>query len=141
MNRYLKSFLHRGLIFGGFGPIITVIVFFFIERSGVALDLDGGKLLLVVISTYVLAFVQAGASVFNQIEHWSPAKSLLFHFSTLFLDYSLCYLVNSWIPFEPMVILIFCVVFALVYFTIWFTVYFSVKAYTKKLNAGLKSSV
>ena len=27
MNKYLKEFFHRGLIFGGFGPIILGIVF------------------------------------------------------------------------------------------------------------------
>jgi hypothetical protein len=31
MNRYVKSFLHRGLIFGGFGPIICGIIFFIIS--------------------------------------------------------------------------------------------------------------
>ena len=25
-NSYVKSFLHRGLIFGGFGPIVTGII-------------------------------------------------------------------------------------------------------------------
>ena len=138
MNGYLKSFLHRGLIFGGLGPIVTAVIFFFIELSGVELMLDGTDILIAVISTYMLAFIQAGASIFNQIEHWSVGRSLLFHYSSLFIAYSLCYLVNSWIAFEPTVILIFCLIFALVYFTVWFTVYFSTKAYTKRLNESLK---
>ena len=138
MNGYLKSFLHRGLIFGGLGPIVTAVIFFFIELSGTDLMLDGTAILITVISTYLLAFIHAGASIFNQIEHWSVGRSLIFHYSTLFVAYSLCYLANSWISFEPMVILIFCLVFALVYFAVWFTVYFSTKAYTRRLNASLK---
>ena len=30
MNKYLKEFLHRGLIFGGFGPLVAGIVFLII---------------------------------------------------------------------------------------------------------------
>ena len=138
MNKHVKTFLHRGLVFGGFGPVILGIVFFFIDLGGTELTLDATSILLAISSTYVLAFVQAGASVFNQIEHWSIGRSLLFHFSSLFLVYSLTYILNSWIPFEPAVLLIFCLVFVAVYFTTWLTVYFSTKAYTKRLNNKLK---
>ena len=138
MNKHLRSFLHRGLIFGGFGPIILGIVFMFIELGGTQLSLGGGEVLLAILSTYILAFVQAGASVFNQIEEWPLTKSLLCHFSLLFAVYSLTYILNSWIPFEPLVLLIFFLVFVSVYFTVWLTVYFSVKAHTKRLNSKLK---
>ena len=134
MNKYLKSFLSRGLVFGGFGPIILGIVLFIIDLSGVDLALNGVDILLAILSTYVLAFVQAGASVFNQIEHWSLARSLGFHFSVIFIAYTATYLVNSWIPFEPMAILVFCLIFVIIYFTVWLTVYFSVRAYTKRMN-------
>ena len=134
MNGYHQKFIHRGLLFGGFGPIVLGIIFFSIERGGVELDLSGSDILLAIVSTYILAFVQAGASVFYQIEHWPVAKSVGCHFSALFAVYSLAYLVNSWIPFEPLAILAFCLLFALIYFTIWITVYLSIKAHTKKLN-------
>lgn len=137
MNKYLKSFLSRGLTFGGFGPIVLGIVLFFVELSETDLALNGKNLLIAILSTYVIAFVQAGASVFNQIEHWSIARSMGCHFSALLVVYSLTYIINSWIPFEPLAILFFCLVFVLIYFTIWLTVYFSVKAYTKKLNAKI----
>lgn len=138
MNNHLKAFLHRGLIFGGFGPIVLGIVFFCIELSGTQMVLSGGEVMLAIISTYILAFVQSGASVFNQIEEWPITKSLLCHFSLLFAVYSLTYILNSWIPFEPLMLLIFFLVFVAVYFAIWLTVYFSVKAHTKKLNSKLK---
>ena len=137
MNKHLKNFLHRGLIFGGFGPIVLGIIFFCIELSGTQLGLGGGEVLMAIFSTYILAFVQAGASVFNQIEEWPLTKSLFCHFSLLFVVYSLAYVLNSWIPFEPVVLLIFCLVFVLIYFTVWLTVYFCVKAHTKKLNERL----
>lgn len=137
MNKYLKSFLQRGLAFGGFGPIVVGLVLFFIDLAGGTVALNGSAMLLAVVSSYILAFVQAGASVFNQIEEWPLTKSLFCHFSLLFVAYSLTYVLNSWIPFEPMVLLIFCIIFVAVYFIIWITVYLLVRAHTKKLNARL----
>ena len=137
MNKYVKQFLFRGLIFSGFGPIVLGIIFVCIEKSGVTLDLSGTDVLLAIVSTYIIGFVQAGSSVFNQIEHWPIAKSTLYHFSSLFIVYSLSYIINDWIPFEPVVLLIFCLVFIAIYLTVWLTVYLSVKAYTKRLNTNL----
>ncbi len=137
MNRYVKEFFHRGLMFGGFGPIILAIIYYILSKTVSGFALSVGEVLVGIISVYLLAFVQAGASVFNQIEHWSLPKSLLCHFSTLFVSYSLCYILNSWIPFKPMVLVLFALIFIAVYFIIWFTVYFIVKSTGKKLNARL----
>lgn len=137
MNSYLKNFLHRGLIFGGFGPIIAGIVFFILSFSVEGFSLTGIQVFCAIISTYILAFVQAGASVFNQIEHWPVAKSLLVHLSVLYVTYVSCYILNSWIPFEPAVVAIFTAIFLVTYFLIWGIVYFSVKSATKKMNAKL----
>lgn len=138
MNQYLKNFLHRGLVFGGFGPIIIGIVYAILQKTVSGFSLSGSEVLLAIISSYLLAFVQAGASVFNQIEHWPVSKSLLCHFSTLYLAYTLCYLVNSWIPFKSEIIIIFTTIFIILYFVIWLTVYFSVKAVSKKLNKSIE---
>lgn len=137
MNKYLKEFLHRGLIFGGFGPIVLGIIFFILSKTIDDFSLDGSEVLLGIISTYLLAFVQAGVSVFNQVEHWSVPKSLLCHFGSLYAVYVFFYVVNSWIPFEWGVIGIFTAIFVVTYFIIWFTVYFIVKSTKKKLNYAL----
>ncbi|MBR5247316.1 MAG: DUF3021 domain-containing protein [Clostridia bacterium] len=138
MNKYVKEFLHRGLMFGGFGPIILGIIYFIISKKLDGFILSGTEILLGIISTYILAFVHAGASVFNQIEHWSIAKSLLCHLSTLYVAYSLCYVVNTWIPFEPKMLLIFTAVFMAIYFVIWGIVYITIKITSKKINEKLK---
>lgn len=138
MNKYLKDFLHRGLIFGGFGPIILGIVFFILSKMLDEFYVSGGQILLGIVSTYILAFVQAGVSVFNQVEHWPITKSLFCHFGLLYTVYVLCYILNSWIPFKWEVVGIFTAIFVAVYFIVWFTVYFIVKATGRKLNANLK---
>ena len=134
MNKYVKKFLHRGLMFSGFGPIVAGIVYLSIDLSGTALMLDGFDLFMGILSTYLLAFIQAGASVFNQIESWPLSRSLLFHLGSIYLAYVGAYLVNSWIPFEPLVLLIFTAAFLVTYFAIWLTVYFITRAVSKRMN-------
>jgi len=121
-------------MFSGFGPIILGIVFFVLSHTIENFTLTGGEVLTGVVSTYLLAFIQAGASVFNQIEHWPLPKALLCHFGALYLAYSLCYLINSWIPFEPLVLVIFTVLFTAGYFLVWGIVYLCVRAASRKLN-------
>jgi hypothetical protein len=138
MNKYVKEFIHRGLIFGGFGPIILGIIYFIVSKTVDGFMLSGLEVMTGIISTYLLAFVHAGASIFNQIEHWGISKSLLYHLSTLYVAYSLCYVINTWIPFEPKVLLIFTIVFLTSYFVVWGIVYLSVKNISKNCNAKLK---
>ena len=134
MNKYLKSFLLRGIVFGGFGPLILGIVYLILEFTVDSFSLSGDQVFIAILSIYLLAFVHAGASVFNQIESWPIAKSLFFHLLTLYVAYSLCYIANSWIPFEPIVLLIFTGIFLATYFIVWFTVFLIIKATTKKMN-------
>ena len=138
MNPYLKSFLHRGLIFGGFGPVVTGIIYAILDGCLPQVAISGTDLFVIMISTYLLAFVHAGASIFNQIEHWPIAKSLLCHFGCLYVAYLVCYAVNRWIAFDLTVVLIFSAIFVVTYFVVWFTVYIIIKITEKKLNAKIK---
>ena len=138
MNKYVKEFLHRGLMFGGFGPIIFGIIIFIVSKTTENFILEAGEVFIGIVSIYLLAFVHAGASVFNQIEHWPIGKSLLCHLSTLYVAYSLCYVINTWIPFEPKMLLLFTAIFMIIYFVVWCVVYFTIKATSKNFNAKLK---
>lgn len=138
MNRYIKEFLHRGLLFGGFGPIVIGIVYYILEQSVPDFSLSGPQVCLAIVSTYVLAFLQAGASVFHQIEAWAIPKALLCHFSVLYAAYVLCYLVNAWIPFEPLVLLIFTATFVIGYLLICVIVYLSTRIISRRLNEKLR---
>ena len=134
MNKYLKEFLHRGLVFSGFGPIILGIIFLIISKTSANFSITATQILIGIISTYMIAFLQAGASVFNQIDGWSVPKATFFHFLTIYIAYIGAYLLNSWLPFDPKVILIFTLIFLVVYIAIWLTVVISIKIVSKKLN-------
>ena len=137
MKKHVKDFMIRGLMFSGLGPVALGIVYFAISCTQSQFSLSAGEVLLGIISTYFLAFIQAGVTVFNQIENWSVVKSLFFHFTSLYVAYIACYLVNTWIPFEPFVIIIFTLIFTVLFFGIWLTVYLSVKSTERKINEKL----
>ena len=137
MNKYLKSFLHRGLVFGGFGPLVTAVVFLIISFFEKDLVFGASEVFVAMLSTYLLAFVHAGASVFTGIEDWPIAKCIFFHFGTLYPAYTVCYLINSWIEFRLDVFIIYTLVFVLVYFIVWLAVLISLKALGKKINSKL----
>ena len=134
MKNYVKEFFKRGLMFAGFGPIIVGIIYLISSKTVEDFTLNGVEVFTVIVSTYLLAFVHSGVSVFNQIDHWPVMKSLLCHFSTLYAAYVLCYLINSWIPFDINVVLIFTAVFVAVYFVVWLIVVLSIKAISRKMN-------
>ncbi len=139
MSKYVKSFFHRGVIFGGFGPIVAGIVYLILDLCLEDLNVGGIEMFTAIISTYLLAFIHAGASIFNQIDNWPIAKSLLFHFTTLYLSYTLCYFINSWIPFKWSVFLIYTGLFVLVYLAIWMTVLILTRRDSRLLNSELKN--
>ena len=134
----VKDFFLRGLMFGGFGPIVVGIVYLCLNMILNDFSLSGVEVFTAIISTYVLAFVHAGASVFNQIESWPLAKSTLCHFGLLYVAYVLCYVINSWIPFEPFVLGIFTAIFAVGYAAVWLIVYISIRVTVKRLNRSLQ---
>lgn len=138
MNFYVKVFLKRGLMFSGFGPVVMGIVYLILEASNVKLNLTGFDVFLAVITTYIIAFVQAGSSIFEQIEKWSNVKSVFFHMTSIYVVYIGGYLINRWIPFEWIVITIFTSVYVVTFLAVWFTVYFINKALSNKLNHKLK---
>lgn len=136
-TRPVRDFFFRGLLFGGFGPIIAGIIYLVIHFTLKDLTMTGLQVFIAIVSTYLLAFVHAGASVFNQIESWPLAKSTLCHFGLLYIAYVLCYVINSWIPFEPLVLGIFTAIFAVGYAVIWLAVYVSIRVTVKRLNRSL----
>ena len=134
----IRDFFHRGFLFGGFGPIILSIIYLVLQRTIEDFSLNGAEVCLGIVSVYLLAFIHAGSGVFHQIESWSPAKSCLCQLALLYAAYVLCYVLNDWLPFEPLAIAVFTAIFVVGYGVICLTVYLSIKAYAKRLNRSLR---
>lgn len=134
MNKNLKAYLHRGLLFGGFGPIVVAIVYAIVGVATKDNLITTTNFLLATISSYILAFLVAGSSLFYQIEHWGLTKASLLHALSLYVAYLCCYLLNSWIAFDIINVLIFTGIFIVGYLVIWLIIYISIKHTEKKLN-------
>lgn len=141
MNYYVKEFLKRGLIFSGLGPIVAGIVYVIIELSGTKLSLSGFEVFLAILTTYIIAFVQAGSSVFNQVEKWSKVKSMFFQLISIYVVYIGGYLLNKWIPFKIEVIIIVSVTLIAIFLIIWLTVFLITKKVSKNLNDKLNAEI
>ena len=134
MNKNLKAYLHRGLLFGGFGPIVVAIVYAIVGVATKDNLITTTNFLLATISSYILAFLVAGSSMFYQIEHWGLTKASLLHALSLYVAYLCCYLLNSWIAFDIIDVLVFTGIFIAGYLLIWLIIYISIKHTEKKLN-------
>ena len=137
MNKYVKTFLHRGLMFSGFGPIVGGIVYFILDLTGTQISINGSEILLAVVTTYLIAFIHAGSSVFPQIENWPLFKSIFFQGLSIYLAYTIGYLINSWIPLDLMVILIYSGCFIGAFLITWLIIYIISNKVTKKMNNKL----
>ena len=134
MNKYLKMFLNRGIVFGGLGPIVVAIVYGIVGAVTKDNLVTTNQLAVAIITSYVLAFVVGGGSMLYNIEHWGFIKSSLIHFTSLYFSYLLVYLANNWFPFSWVGITIFTLIFIGGYFIIWLSIYLSIKVQAKKLN-------
>ena len=127
-------------MFSGFGPIIYAIIIMMRSYTLPDFSITAMEVFKAVLSTYLLAFVHAGASVFNQIESWSVLKSLLCHLSTLYVAYTICYLANAWLTYSWAVIGIYTAIFIVGYALIWTIVYCCVRVSAKRLNVKIKKA-
>ncbi len=137
MKKYVSEFLKRGALFGGLGPIIAGFVYMIIGFSGTELKLEGYQIFVAIVTSYLLAFIQAGASVFEQIEEFSCFKSLLIHMLVVYSAYLFTYLVNSWIAFRWQVIVLFSAIVLVGFLLIWLITYFLTRRLKNRLNQKL----
>ena len=134
---YAKQFLLIGACFAGLGPIIGGYILWMI-LSPANLKLTGGQVFLAIVSTYILAFVQAGTCVFHRIERWSPFKAASLQLLSIYAVYMGAYLINRWMPLNWKVVLIATVIFVTGYIAIWVIVTLITKSITKKLNKKIE---
>ena len=132
MNRFVKEFLRRGMLFAWGGPAVVAIVWLILGKTGQLEALRTGEAVLGVLSSTVLAFVAAGITAVYQLEQLPKPMAGLIHLAVLYADYLTVYLLNGWI--EPRIIAAFTLVFAAGFLSIWAAVYLTVSRSVKKMN-------
>ena len=115
MREFWKSFIHRGLLAAGGGPVVLAIIYGICGGN----ELSGSQVCLGILTLTLLAFVVAGMGAIYQIEQLPLSFAILIHGAVLYISYILIYLVNGWLKKQWTPILIFTGVFLISYTLIW----------------------
>jgi hypothetical protein len=138
MKRFVLDFFRRGLMACGFGPLVLAVVYGILQRCGVVETLTVHQVCVGILSLAVLAFVAGGMNAIYPIERLPLMVAILIHGAVLYLSYLGTYLLNGWLVWGALPVLIFTGIFAVGYLVIWVVIYCVIKRNTEKINAALK---
>lgn len=139
MKKYILEFLKRGLLAASGGPVVLAIIYGCLGAAGVVDSLTPAEVCKGVLSVTVLAFTVAGVGVVYQIERLPLLPATLIHALTLYVDYLLIYLLNSWLPRSLMGIGVFTLIFVGIYGLTWLIVLVCIRIKTQSLNLKLET--
>ena len=138
MRKIMLTFLKRGMIACGIGPVILAIVYIILEQTGEIDVLTIKQVCIGIFSLSILAFVAGGLNAIYQIEKIPFMLAVLIHGIVLYIFYLATYLVNNWIRFSVIPIVVFSIIFVLGYIAIWGITYCIVKKSTSDINEKLR---
>ena len=138
MKRHILEFLRRGMVACGFGPIVLAILYLALHHHGVVDMLTVHEVCLGIISLLLLAFIAGGMNFVYQIERLPVMLAILIHGGVLYVSYLATYLLNGWLDWGWMPILVFSAIFLLGYLGIWAVIYVVTKKKAAQVNELLK---
>ena len=138
MKKVALEFLRRGVMSCGVGPIILAVLYLILHHNGVVENVSVKELCVGIFSLSALAFVAGGINALYQLERLPLMAAILIHGSVLYVSYLVTYLVNGWLEWGRVSVLVFTGIFVVGYLVIWAVIYFVIKRKTKNLNKMLK---
>ena len=138
MKRFILDFLHRGLVACGFGPVVLAVLYLILQQAAVIESLTVNEVCIGIFSLTALAFLAGGMNAIYQVEQLPLMVAILIHGIVLYFGYLGTYLLNRWLQWGMVPIMIFSAIFAVGYLVIWAVIYSVIKRNTKKLNESLK---
>ena len=138
MKKYVLEFLRRGLIAAGIGPIVLAFVYLILQQASAIETLSVNQVCIGIFSITALAFIAGGMNAIYQIERLPLMVAILIHGGILYISYLVTYLLNDWLDFGALPIIVFSAVFVVGYIVIWAIIYSIIKRNTDKLNKMLK---
>ena len=137
MKKFVFGFLHRGLIACGIGPVVLAIIYLILQQTANVETLAVNQVCVGIFSITALAFIAGGMNAIYQIERLPLMVAILIHGSVLYISYLGTYLINDWLAFGVLPIVVFSAIFVAGYILIWAIVYCVTKRNTEKLNKAL----
>ena len=138
MKKTVLDFIRRGLVACGFGPIVLAVFYLILQRHAGVETLTVAQVCRGIFSLYALAFVAGGMNAVYQIERLPLMAAILIHGGVLYISYLGAYLLNGWLEWGKMPVLVFTAIFVVGYLVIWAIIYSVIKKKTAKLNDALK---
>ena len=138
MKKIVLEFFRRGIVAGGIGPIVLAVLYLIVQRQGLVDTLTVAEVCTGIFSLWALAFVAGGMNVIYQIEKLPLMPAILIHGVVLYLSYLATYLLNGWLEWGGMPILVFSGIFVVGYLVIWAVIYSIIRRNTQRVNAVLK---
>lgn len=138
MRKFVLEFLRRGFVAAGIGPIILAILYLILQQTAAVETLSVNQVCIGIFSITALAFIAGGMNAIYQIERLPLMVAILIHGSVLYISYLGTYLLNDWLDWGVMPIVVFSAIFVVGYVVIWAIIYSIIKRNTKKLNEMLK---
>ena len=138
MKRYILEFFRRGLTASGIGPIVLAILYLILQSQGVVENLTVDEVCIGIFSLSALAFIAGGMNAIYQIEQLPLMVAILIHGGVLYISYLGTYLLNDWLEWGAIPILVFTGVFIVGYLAIWAIICSIIKKRTDRINEVLK---
>ena len=138
MKKTVLDFIRRGLIAMGIGPIVLAIIYLILQHNGILQTLDVGEVCVGIFSLSALAFVAGGLNALYQIERLPLMVAILIHGAVLYGTYLCVYLLNGWLEWGMLPVLVFSAIFVMGYVVIWAIIYCIIKKRTTALNRQLR---
>ena len=138
MKKFVLEFVRRGLFATGLGPIVLAIVYLILKQSAAIDALTVNQVCIGIFSLSVLAFIAGGMNAIYQVERLPLMTAILIHGAILYVGYIGTYLLNDWLDFGVIPIIVFTAIFVVGYIVIWAIIYSIIKRNTAKLNEMLK---
>ena len=138
MKKFVLEFVRRGTIAMGIGPIVLAIVYIILQHTAAIDTLTVSQVCIGILSLSALAFIAGGMNAIYQIERVPLMTAILIHGGVLYIGYLGTYLLNDWLDFGALPIIVFTAIFVVGYVVIWAIIYSITKRNTAKLNEMLK---
>ncbi len=138
MKKFILEFLRRGLFACGFGPIILAFLYLILQKSSGVETLTVNQVCIGIFSITALAFIAGGMNAIYQIENLPLMVAILIHGGVLYISYLATYLLNNWLDWGLIPVVVFTAIFVVGYVIIWIIIYSIIKRNTARLNKILE---
>ena len=138
MKKNILDFFRRGFVACGFGPVVLAVLYLILQHKAEIEVLTVNQVCLGIFSLSALAFIAGGMNVIYQIERLPLMVAILIHGGVLYISYLVTYLLNNWLEWGAIPILVFSGIFIFGYLMIWAIIYCIIRKRTERLNEILK---